>query len=113
MRNKVVLSVASTKDYIDYICEQLPRNYMIRFRKMFGEYMIYLNEKPILLVCDNTVYIKMVPDIADLMKNEDRGYPYKGSKEHYILPIEDGDLCNQVLSILEAITPIPQKKKRE
>ena len=27
-------------------------------RKMFGEYMAYLNEKPVLLVCDNTVFVK-------------------------------------------------------
>jgi DNA helicase-2/ATP-dependent DNA helicase PcrA len=32
----------------------------VRYKKMFGEYMVYVNEKPILLVCDNTVFVKIL-----------------------------------------------------
>ena len=76
---------------------------------MFGEYMVYINEKPILLVCDNTVYVKKVEEISRLL--EETGFPYASAKEHYILNIDDEELTNQVVRILERITPLPKKKK--
>ena len=48
----------SNPDYIEFVCEQIRSTGDIRYRKMFGEYMIYLNDKPLFLVCDNTVYEK-------------------------------------------------------
>ena len=50
--------MATTQEYIEYVCEQIEEFENVRYRKMFGEYMIYVNEKPILLVCDNTVFVK-------------------------------------------------------
>lgn len=53
--------MATTKDYIEYVCERLHGAGGLRYRKMFGEYMVYVNDKPVLLVCDNTVFVKIVP----------------------------------------------------
>ena len=44
--------MATTKDYLDYVLERLPEPEAARCRKMFGEYMVYLNDRPVLLVCD-------------------------------------------------------------
>ncbi|MFR2154639.1 MAG: hypothetical protein ACLS48_08380 [[Eubacterium] siraeum] len=59
---------------------------------MFGEYMVYVNDKPVLLVCDNTVYVKKLPEIEELMSGAECGVPYDSAKEHYILDIEDRSL---------------------
>ena len=64
---------------------------------MFGEYMIYINEKPILMVCDNTVFVKLLPDIQELMEHADTGYPYDGAKEHYVLDIDNSELTTKVI----------------
>lgn len=104
--------MATSIDFIKYVCEQIDVVGIIRYRKMFGEYMVYINDKPILLVCDETVYVKMKDDIKELMKNAPIGFPYKGAKEHYILDIDDKDLCFRVINVLEPITPIPVKKKK-
>ena len=40
----------------------------VRYKKMFGEYMVYVNEKPILLICDNTVFVKKLDCIEEKMK---------------------------------------------
>jgi TfoX/Sxy family transcriptional regulator of competence genes len=48
--------MATTKDFVEYVCDQIADNLIVRYRKMFGEYMVYVNDKPLLLVCDNTVY---------------------------------------------------------
>ena len=36
---------------------------------MFGEYMVYVNDKPVLLVCGNTVYAKKLPQLAGFSKS--------------------------------------------
>ena len=72
--------MATTKDYIEYVCERLHGMGGLRYRKMFGEYMVYVNDKPVLLVCDNTVFVKIVPELAALMADAERGLPYEGAK---------------------------------
>lgn len=103
--------MASSADFILDICDCIPSPYQVRYRKMFGEYMIYVNEKPILLVCDNIVYVKKLPELNDLLKDNEVGIPYASAKEHYILNINERSLMNDVIDILEKVTPLPKKKK--
>ena len=104
--------MATAKDYLDYVLERLPEPEAARCRKMFGEYMVYINDKPLLTVCDNTVFVKKVPELATVMANAAVGCPYEGAKEHYILDIDDTALTAQVIAILEPITPVPKKRKK-
>ena len=104
--------MATTKDYIEYVCERLHGAGGLRYRKMFGEYMVYVNDKPVLLVCDNTVFVKIVPELAALMADAERGLPYEGAKEHYILDVEDHGLTERVLTLAEAATPVPEPRKK-
>lgn len=104
--------MATSVEYIEYVCEQLRGSGEVRYRKMFGEYMVYVNNKPILLVCDNTVYVKKLDDIKGHMQEADVGCPYEGAKEHYILDIENTSLSRDVVAILETVTPVPKPKKK-
>ena len=104
--------MATTKDYTDFVCECVRDFGDITSRKMFGEYMVYINAKPILLLCDNVVYIKMKPEIEEQMKMANTGYPYNGAKLHYILDVEDMDLLGSVIPVLERVTEIPKSKKK-
>ncbi len=103
--------MASTQDFVDFVCEQISGQWDINYKKMFGQYMVYANAKPIILVCDNTVYVKMKEEITELMQDSDRAIPYKGAKEHYILDIENKELSTDVITILEQITPLPKPRK--
>ncbi|MEG2378256.1 MAG: TfoX/Sxy family protein [Clostridia bacterium] len=105
--------MATSIDFILYVCEQVTGEYPVRYRKMFGDYMVYLNDKPLLLVCDGTVYIKKTPEIAHLMLNAETGIPYAGARERYILDIDNADLCRNVIHILEPITALPKPKKKK
>ncbi|NCC14241.1 MAG: transcriptional regulator, partial [Spirochaetia bacterium] len=42
--------MATTVEFIEFVCSQIDETYQVRYRKMFGEYMVYANNKPILLV---------------------------------------------------------------
>lgn len=107
--------MASSPDFVNYICEQLEGTGAVRFRKMFGEYMVYLNDKPVLLVCDNTPFAKPHPCLAQLLKDRPMALPYEGyegTKEHYVLDPDDGETLRQAALLLEAVTPLPKKKVR-
>lgn len=103
--------MATTADFIEFVCEQIHGAGNIRHKKMFGEYMVYVNELPVLLVCDNTVYVKIIPAIEELMQGAPKGYPYKGAKQHYILDVEDRSLAKDVSILLAQNTPPPKRKK--
>ncbi len=105
--------MATTADFIEYVCEQIRGVGNVRSRKMFGEYMVYVNEKPILLVCDNIVYVKELECINEKMKQAEKGFPYSGAKEHYILDIDDADFAKEIILILEPVTPLPKPKKKK
>ncbi len=105
--------MATSIDYIEYVCEQLQGVGPIRYKKMFGEFMVYLNDKPILIVCDNIPYVKKLKCIEELMQNASVGFPYDGAKEHYILDIDNANFCRVVISEIEKVTPLPKQKKKK
>ncbi|MDE7328829.1 MAG: hypothetical protein K2N57_03720 [Clostridia bacterium] len=103
--------MATGVDFIEFVCEQIRGDYIVRYKKMFGEYMVYVNDKPILLVCDNCVFVKKLPQVESLLSEAETGIPYNGSKEHYILDMENAELVEKVIPILERVTPLPKKKR--
>ena len=105
--------MATSKEYIDFVCEQIEGIGDISTKKMFGEYMVYVNAKPLLIVCDNTVMVKKAPELASLMEGAPDGIPYEGAKVHYILDIENRELVRSVIAVLEPITPLPKKRAKK
>jgi TfoX/Sxy family transcriptional regulator of competence genes len=105
--------MATTLDYVEFICDQIESTGAIRYKKMFGEYMVYVGDKPILLVCDNTTFVKILPCLGELMANADGGFPYAGAKEHYILDIDNAELAQEVVVALLPVTPVPKPRKRK
>ncbi len=102
--------MATSIDFIEYICEQLNGVGTVRYRKMFGEYLVYVNDKPILTICNNTAYIKKLDELADLMQNAKTGLPYTNAKEHYILDLDDAVFVRETVSRAEKVIPLPKKK---
>lgn len=105
--------MATTQEYVDFVCEQVRGVGDVRSKKMFGEYMVYINDKPILLVCDNTVFVKELDAIAELMADAERDHPYEGAKEHYVLDIDDAEFAKRVVEALELVTPLPKPRKKK
>lgn len=105
--------MACTLDYIDFVCSQLNGIGEIRTRKMFGDWCIYIDEKPVVLACDNICYVKKHAAIEDMMSDVECGCPYDGAKEHYILDIEHGDDAKRVVRKLVEVLPYPKKKTKK
>ena len=107
--------MSTTSDFIEYVVAQaqIADCGEVRHRKMFGEYMVYVNDKPILLVCDNTVFVKTLPCLYGFMSQAEKGFPYDGAKEYYILDVDDIELMKSVVAALEAVIPTAQSKKKK
>ena len=105
--------MASTKEFAEFVCDQIRGCGAVRYRKMFGEYMVYVNDKPLLLVCDNTVYVKMLPESGALLGGGATGRPYDGAREHYVLDVEDREKALKVIEALEPVTAVPAKRRKK
>ena len=104
--------MASSPDIVEYVCEQLEGIGAIRSRKMFGEYMVYINDKPVMMVCDDTVFIKMLPCLEELLRDHETAPPYEGAKPHYVLDPDDRETLRSAAVLAEEVTPLPKKRKR-
>lgn len=105
--------MASTKEYSDYILEQLGGLDGISARKMMGEYILYCDGKVVGGIYDNRFLVKPVSSAINLMPSALRELPYEGAKE--MLLVENTDnrefLEKLVTSIAEEL-PVPKKKKK-
>lgn len=104
--------MATSEEFINYVCDQISGIGDIRYKKMFGEFMVYVNNKPVIIVCDNTAFVKKLECIEEKMKNAEVGIPYKGAKEHYVLDIDNSEFCKSVVIEIEKVTPLPKSRKK-
>jgi TfoX/Sxy family transcriptional regulator of competence genes len=104
--------MASDIDFVNYVIDQIRDVGIITFKKMFGEYLIYANQKPVVLICDNTAYVKMLDCVKPYLENEETGFPYDGAKEHYIVDIDNSETLSTIVKEIEKVTKIPKKKNR-
>lgn len=103
--------MACSTEYIDFICNAIAPLGDVRYRKMMGDYVIYLNKKCVITACDNCSYIKKLKCIEDLMAGSETGYAYEGAKESYILDFSDPKKARVVISAIWEALPNPKKRK--
>lgn len=106
--------MASSKEYLAYILEQLSRLEDIRYRAMMGEYILYYREKVVGGIYDDRFLIKNVTSARESMPDASLEKPYEGAKEMLLMEnIEDKEfLTNLFKAIYDALpTPKPKKKK--
>ena len=103
-------TMSTSKEYMQFVLDQLEGFPDVTCRKMFGEYMVYLQGRPVLLVCDNCAMVKMLPELAELMRGAPDGLPYEGAGVHSVLDLEDRELVRQVMDILLRVTPLPKRR---
>lgn len=86
---------------------------MVRYRKMMGDYVIYVDEKCVITASEGLCYVKKLPEIAHLMQDAECGYPYEGAKEAYILDVDHQRHACEVVAILRDVLPYPKKRNKK
>lgn len=102
--------MATTPEYREHVCALLEGLGTVRTRKMFGEYLLYLNGRQIFSLCDNTVFAKPWPEVEVLLPAAEYGAPYPGAKPQLILDVDDEDALRRAARLLETLAPPPKAK---
>ena len=97
--------MASTKEYRDFILEQLSELDEVSFRAMMGEYILYYRGRVFGGIYDDRLLIKPVPSAVKLMPNATMEIPYDGAKEMILADDIDNRefLCKLVRSMWEEL----------
>ncbi|MFZ2539622.1 MAG: TfoX/Sxy family protein [Oscillospiraceae bacterium] len=106
--------MASSLDYVQYVCDQMSGAGDVTYKKMFGEYTIYCNSKVLGLICDNQVFIKPTTAGETLIPNATKDSPYDGAKLHIVLEdLDDRDfITGFVIATCEEL-PFPKPRKNK
>ena len=103
--------MASSLDYVKYVCEQMSGAGEITYKKMFGEYTVYCDDKILGLICDNQVFIKPTKAGERLIPDAIKKPPYEGAKPYIVL--EDLDSREWLTEVIGAVCEeLPVKKGR-
>ena len=104
--------MASTKEYLEFVLEQLPGLEEITYKQMMGEYILYFRDRIIGGIYDDRLLVKPVKCAIELMPNAKYELPYEGAKEMILVDnIDDGEfVCNLIISMYDEL-PKPKKKK--
>ena len=104
--------MASSKEYLDFILEQLSELDEITYRAMMGEYIIYYRGKVIGGIYDDRFLVKNIKAAADLMPEAALELPYEGAKEMLLVDdIENKEFLRDLLEAMVDALPSPGKKK--
>ncbi len=104
--------MASSKEYLNLILEQLSDLDGIMHRAMMGEYLIYYRGKIVCEICDNQLLVKPVPSAVALMPDAIYESPYEGAKKMLLVDnVDDKAFLTQLVLAVYAELPSPKKKK--
>ena len=104
--------MASSKEYLAFVVEQLSGLDDITYKAMMGEYIIYYRDKIVGGIYDDRFLVKPTKSAKNLMPEADLELPYEGAKE--MLLVDDVDNREFLRTLIEAIydeLPTPKKKK--
>ena len=105
--------MASSKEYLNFILEQLSETEEISYRAMMGEYIIYYRGKVVGGVYDDRFLVKPTKTAKAMMPNAAMEAPYEGAKEMLLVDrVDDREFLTKLIIAMYDELPEPKKKKR-
>ena len=103
--------MASSKEYLEFVLEQLSLLDEITYKAMMGEYIIYYKGKIMGGIYDDRFLVKQTKSSLKLMPDADLELPYEGAKE--MIMVDEVDNKEFLMKLFDAMYPeLPQLKKR-
>ena len=104
--------MASSKEYLDFILDQLSGLREITYRGMMGEFILYYREKIVGGIYDDRFLVKPTKSALAKMPQAQKELPYEGAKELLLVDnVEDRDFLKELLTEMYDELPAPAKKK--
>lgn len=107
--------MATQKETVEFLLAKLREPERFAARAMFGEYALYADGKVVALICDDLLYVKILPASQELETLCEKGEPYPGARPHYL--VEETQLStlpalSQILCAIAGSQPVKKKPKR-
>ena len=104
--------MASHKEYLNFILEQISELEEITYRAMMGEYIIYYRGKIVGGIYDDRLLVKPVKSAISLMPDANYELPYEGAKEMLLVnDVDNKDFLTRLFNAMYNDLPAPKKKK--
>ena len=106
--------MASSKEYLEYILDNLSQTNSITYRPMMGEFILYHNGKVFGGIYDDRFLIKPTAAAERLLPDAKREIPYDGAKEMLLVEnTDDRDFLETLVTAVSAEIPLPKPKRRK
>ena len=104
--------MASSKEYLDFVLEQLSELEEITYTAMMGEYILYYRGKIVGGIYDDRLLVKPVKSAIALMPIATYELPYEGAKEMLLVDnIDSKEFLTKLFNAMYGELPAPKKKK--
>ena len=105
--------MASSKEYLNFILDQLSGLDDISCRAMMGEYIVYYRGRIVGGIYDDRFLVKPTKSAVAMMPDADKELPYEGAKEMLLVDnVENREFLQELLNAMYDELPAPKKKKR-
>ena len=106
--------MASDLKTVAFIVDQSGLGARLEYKRMFGEYALYLNTKVVAFVCDNKLFLKPTDAGRAVLGSPVEAPAYPGSKNYFLLQeeLEDPALLRRALEVTESVLPLPKPKAK-
>lgn len=106
--------MASSKEYLHFILEQLSTLDDVSYRPMMGEYILYYRGKIVGGIYDDRLLVKKTRSDLECMPTAVCDFPYEGAKE--MLLVEEVDNKEFLTKLFDAMydeLPLPKSRRRK
>lgn len=107
--------MASKRELVDQIVEAISAAGVARSRSMMGEWLIYLDDRVVAMVCDNRLFFKPLAEVGGLLRTTELASPYPGAKPHFLIAedqLQDEDYLAALARAAADVLPAPKPRKR-
>jgi len=105
--------MATQKETVEFILEKLGNSKHFSTRAMFGEYALYADNRVVALICNEQLYVKVLPASVELEDMCEKDTPYSGAKLHYVVEESQLDKIENLPEILLDISKSLSVKKEK
>ena len=106
--------MATGREYLDFILEQLSGLEGITYRSMMGEYILYYRGRIAAYLCDDRLLVKILPAAVKRMPDAPREAPYPGAKDMLLVEnVDDRAFLTELLDAMYEELPEPKQKKKK
>ena len=106
--------MASSKEYLHFILEQLSDLDDISYRSMMGEYILYYHGKIVGGIYDNRLLVKKTKAALELMPAAICNLPYQGAKEMLLVDeVDNKEFLTKLFEAMYKELPLPKSRRRK